>query len=78
VPYLVPLGKEDLLACFIGVDVLDHPVRVKVDELDRERLKCVTLGYIVLNALLKFLLCESMTTDPFELVVGNSRRKQVA
>lgn len=74
---LVPLGKENLLACFIGVDVLDHPIRVKMDELDRERFECVSLGHIVLYPLLKFLLSESMSANPFKLIVSNSRRKQI-
>lgn len=72
-PYLVALRQEDLLACFIGVDVLNHPVRVEVNELDRKRLKRVTFRHVVLNALLELFLRESMSTNSFELVVGDCR-----
>lgn len=40
---------HDLLAYFIGVDVMDHSLSVKVSKLNWESLECVSLWYMVLD-----------------------------
>lgn len=70
-PHLVALSKENLLACFIRIDVLDHPVRVKMNKLYRERLKRMSFRHVVLNPILEFFLCEPLATNSLKLVVRN-------
>ena len=72
-PDLVALCKEDILAGFIRIYMLDHSVRVEVYELDWKRFKCVSFRHIVLHALLELLLGESLATNSFELVICNCR-----
>ena len=69
VAYLVSLSEEYLRAGSIGVDVLDHAIRVLVRKLNGERLEGVTLRHVVLDAVLEFFSGKVLTTNTLEFIV---------
>ena len=74
---VAPARRQDLLPHLAVVYVVHHPLRVKVSELDGERLEGVAIGHVVLNGRLEFVIGEGLPGDPLELVVGQRRGQQV-
>jgi len=68
----------DILADFVLKNVVDHPLGVKVSELNWKRLKRVALRHIVLDRRLKLFICKRLSTYPFKFVVAESCLEQVA
>ena len=74
---VAPARGQDLLAHLVVVNVVHHALSVKVRKLDREGLEGVSIGDMVLNGCLEFVIGKGLPGDSLELVVGQSRGQQV-
>ena len=66
---LISTSHQDLLARLIVVNVRNDAVTITVSELNRERLECVPLRHVVLNAMLELCRCEITSADSLKFIV---------
>ena len=75
---LISSHENHFPAYWTSIDVRHHPIRLKMHKLDRESFELMTVGDIVLDALLELLRCEIASTNPLIFIVGESCGQNIA